>query len=143
MDGPGFHPTVTPDAPSLSTMTMSTHSSSSQKPFDDALGLSAAYDQALKSLTEGGIPIGASLLVHSSSSESLPSNSPSSSTLDPSILKRSGPEPNADPGTCTVLAVGHNLRVQNGSAVMHGETAMLEAAGRLKADVYRRATLVS
>ena len=45
----------------------------------------------------------------------------------------------ADDGT--VLGVGHNRRVQDGSAIRHGETDALENAGRLAASVYRRATM--
>ncbi|HET7727960.1 MAG TPA: nucleoside deaminase [Candidatus Limnocylindrales bacterium] len=40
-----------------------------------------------------------------------------------------------------VLGAGHNRRVQQGSAIRHGETDALEAAGRLPASVYRRATM--
>ena len=45
----------------------------------------------------------------------------------------------ADDGT--VLGVGHNRRVQQDSAIRHGETDALENAGRLPAAVYRRATM--
>jgi cytosine/creatinine deaminase len=45
----------------------------------------------------------------------------------------------ADEGT--VLAVGHNRRVQQNSAIRHGETDALENAGRLPASVYRRSTM--
>jgi len=40
-----------------------------------------------------------------------------------------------------VVAVGHNRRVQQNSAIRHGETDALENAGRLPASVYRRATM--
>ena len=40
-----------------------------------------------------------------------------------------------------VLGAGRNRRVQQGSAIHHGETNALEAAGRLHASVYRRATM--
>jgi creatinine deaminase len=40
-----------------------------------------------------------------------------------------------------VLAAGRNRRVQQGSAIRHGETDALENAGRLPASVYRRATM--
>jgi cytosine/creatinine deaminase len=42
-----------------------------------------------------------------------------------------------------VLGAGHNRRVQQGSAIRHGETDALENAGRLPASVYRRATMVT
>ena len=45
----------------------------------------------------------------------------------------------ADDGT--ILGVGHNRRVQDGSAIRHGETDALENAGRLPASVYRRSTM--
>jgi creatinine deaminase len=40
-----------------------------------------------------------------------------------------------------VLGAGRNRRVQAGSAIRHGETDALEAAGRLPASVYRRSTM--
>ena len=40
-----------------------------------------------------------------------------------------------------VLGAGRNRRVQLGSAIRHGETDALEAAGRLPAAVYRRSTM--
>ena len=42
-----------------------------------------------------------------------------------------------------MVAVGHNRRVQEGSAIKHGETDCLENAGRLPASVYARATMVT
>ncbi|MBJ32248.1 MAG: tRNA-specific adenosine deaminase [Acidimicrobiaceae bacterium] len=42
-----------------------------------------------------------------------------------------------------VLGAGHNRRVQDGSAIRHGETDALEAAGRLPASVYARSTMVT
>ena len=43
--------------------------------------------------------------------------------------------------TGSVLAAGHNRRVQLGSPIRHGETDALENAGRLPASVYARATM--
>lgn len=40
-----------------------------------------------------------------------------------------------------LLGVGHNKRVQMGSAIRHGETDCLENIGRLPAAVYQRSTL--
>jgi len=40
-----------------------------------------------------------------------------------------------------VLGAGHNRRIQQRSAIRHGETDALEVAGRLPAAVYRRATM--
>ena len=45
----------------------------------------------------------------------------------------------ADDGT--VLGLGHNRRVQQNSAIRHGETDALENAGRLPAAVYRHSTM--
>ena len=42
-----------------------------------------------------------------------------------------------------VLGVGHNQRVQMGSAIRHGETDALENAGRLPATTYARATMAT
>ena len=75
---------------------------------DDKAFLAAAVAAARQGLAEGGIPIGAALVVDRA-----------------------------------VVATGHNRRVQLGSAIRHGETDALENAGRLTADVYRRATMVT
>ena len=40
-----------------------------------------------------------------------------------------------------IAGLGHNRRVQEGSAIKHGETDALENAGRLPAAIYRRATM--
>lgn len=40
-----------------------------------------------------------------------------------------------------VLAVGRNRRIQQGSAILHGETDCIERAGRLPASAYRASTL--
>ena len=40
-----------------------------------------------------------------------------------------------------VLGAGRNRRVQQGSAIRHGETDALEVAGRLPASVYARSTM--
>ena len=42
-----------------------------------------------------------------------------------------------------IAGLGHNRRVQEGSAIKHGETDALENAGRLPAAIYRRATMYS
>jgi creatinine deaminase len=70
--------------------------------------LQAAIAEARAGRAEGGIPIGAALVVDGE-----------------------------------VFAVGHNKRVQEGSAIKHGETDCLENAGRLPATVYARATMVT
>lgn len=40
-----------------------------------------------------------------------------------------------------IIGRGHNRRVQQGSAILHGEMDALENAGRLPASVYRECTL--
>lgn len=40
-----------------------------------------------------------------------------------------------------IIGRGHNQRIQRGSAVLHGEMAALEAAGRLPASTYRHSVL--
>lgn len=72
----------------------------------DALAFALAEARAGRA--EGGIPIGAALIVDGE-----------------------------------VLATGRNRRVQNGSAIHHGETDCLEIAGRLPASTYARATMVT
>ena len=73
---------------------------------DDARFLEIAIEQARIGRSEGGVPIGAALVVDGE-----------------------------------VLGAGRNRRVQQGSAIRHGETDALENAGRLPASVYRRATM--
>ncbi len=68
--------------------------------------LAVAIEQARVGRDEGGVPIGAALVVDGQ-----------------------------------VLGAGHNRRVQQGSAIRHGETDALEVAGRQPAAVYRRATM--
>ena len=86
-------------------MTSSAHSAPELSP---AELLAAAVAEARRGRDEGGVPIGAALVVDG-----------------------------------RVIAVGHNRRVQEGSAIKHGETDCLEAAGRLPASVYARATMVT
>ena len=74
----------------------------------DAELMDLAIARARLGLDEGGIPIGAVLVVDGE-----------------------------------VLGAGHNRRVQQGSAILHGETDALEAAGRLPASTYARATMVT
>ena len=62
----------------------------------DQRALDAAYQQALKSQSEGGIPIGAALI--------------------------------APDGT--IVATGHNQRVQNDDPTAHAETTCIRNAGR-------------
>lgn len=62
----------------------------------DQRALDAAYQQALKSQSEGGIPIGSALMA-------------------------------ADG---TIVAVGHNERVQSGDPTAHAETVCIRNAGR-------------
>jgi cytosine/creatinine deaminase len=68
--------------------------------------LALAIEQARIGRAEGGVPIGAALVVDGE-----------------------------------VVAVGRNRRVQQNSAIRHGETDALEQAGRLPASAYRRATM--
>jgi len=75
---------------------------------NDVEALAHAVEQARIGLAEGGVPIGAALLVDGE-----------------------------------VVAVGRNRRVQQGSAIRHGETDCLENAGRLPATTYARATMVT
>jgi creatinine deaminase len=74
----------------------------------DAELLEVALEQARIGRAEGGVPIGAAILIDGE-----------------------------------VVGVGHNRRVQLGSAIRHGETDALEVAGRLPASRYRRATMAT
>jgi creatinine deaminase len=73
---------------------------------DDERFLGLAIEQARLGRQEGGVPIGAVLVVDGE-----------------------------------VVGAGRNRRVQQGSAIRHGETDALENAGRLPASIYRRATM--
>jgi cytosine deaminase len=75
------------------------------KPGDQKI-FEEAYGQAQKSLSEGGIPIGAAL------------------SLDD-----------------TLVASGHNERIQSGDPIAHGEIACIRNAGRRRD--YRQMTLFS
>ena len=75
---------------------------------DDAELLGVAIEQARIGRGEGGVPIGAAMLVDG-----------------------------------RIVGAGHNRRVQLGSAIRHGETDALEAAGRLPASAYRRMTMAT
>ena len=82
----------------------------------DTYGISLALKEAQTSVDEGGIPIGSALILFDST--------------DPNGIPR-------------LLGSGHNQRIQKSSAILHGEMAALEDAGRLKAEVYRKSTIVS
>lgn len=73
---------------------------------DDLRFMEHALAAAREGMAEGGVPIGAALVVDG-----------------------------------RVLGVGHNRRVQQGSAIRHGEMDCLERIGRLPASVYARATM--
>ncbi|KAF8961153.1 cytidine deaminase-like protein [Flammula alnicola] len=79
----------------------------------DRYGLQLALEEAQKSYDQGGIPIGSVLLVAEDSA----------------------------PKGYKILGLGHNERIQKSSPTLHGEISALENAGRLKADVYRKATI--
>jgi creatinine deaminase len=72
----------------------------------DARFLAIAIEEGRIGWEEGGIPIGAALVVDGK-----------------------------------LVARGHNRRVQQNSAIRHGETDCLEQAGRLPASTYARATM--
>ena len=73
---------------------------------DDQAFMKVAIDEAIRGMSEGGVPIGAALVADG-----------------------------------RVLGSGHNHRVQQNSAIRHGETDCLENIGRLPASVYQRATM--
>lgn len=81
----------------------------------DRHGMLLAFDEAQNSYQQGGIPIGSVLLVQ---------------------------DPTESDGY-KILGSGHNERIQKSSATLHGEISALENAGRLRAEIYRKATIVS
>jgi cytosine deaminase len=72
----------------------------------DVIYLQAAVAQAKKSLREGGIPVGAALVIDE-----------------------------------TIVALGHNRRVQLNDPILHAETDCIRNAGRLTPGEYQRATI--
>jgi creatinine deaminase len=70
--------------------------------------LAVAIEQARTGRAEGGVPIGAAILIDGQ-----------------------------------IVGAGRNRRVQDGSAIRHGETDALEVAGRLPAASYRHATMAT
>jgi cytosine deaminase len=79
---------------------------------DDRRWLEVAIAEATAGRDEGGIPIGGALVFKA-----------------------------AALAEGRLLAGGHNRRVQEGSAIHHGETNALENAGRQPASVYRQSTM--
>ncbi|KAI0364909.1 cytosine deaminase [Pilatotrama ljubarskyi] len=82
----------------------------------DLLGFEIAVAHAKQSYDEGGVPIGAALVVH-------------------------GGEGSGDVDIPRVVGQGHNQRVQKCSPTLHAEISALEDAGRQKPSVYRNATM--
>ncbi|PPQ86580.1 hypothetical protein CVT25_006186 [Psilocybe cyanescens] len=80
----------------------------------DRHGMLLAFDEAQNSYQQGGIPIGSVLLVQ---------------------------DPTESDGY-KILGSGHNERIQKSSATLHGEISALENAGRLRAEIYRKATII-
>ncbi|CAL1697221.1 unnamed protein product [Somion occarium] len=78
----------------------------------DHLGMSTAILEAKQSRKKGGIPIGSAIVYHGDSAV--------------------GPQ---------VLGSGHNQRIQKSSAILHGEIAALDSAGRQKPEAYRNSTI--
>lgn len=82
----------------------------------DKLGLATALAKARKSYQEGGVPIGAALVFNGGGGTSR---------------------------DAAVLGCAHNQRFQKSSPTLHAEIAALEDAGRQKADIYKKSTMVS
>lgn len=89
----------------------------------DKLGFEAAFAQAQQSFDEGGVPIGAALVVHGDAEAGAGG-----------AREGSGPR---------LIGQGHNERIQKSSAILHGEISALDDAGRQLPSVYRNATMVS
>lgn len=89
----------------------------------DKLGFEAAFAQAQQSFSEGGVPIGAALVVHGDAEAGADG-----------AREGSGPR---------LIGQGHNERIQKSSAILHGEISALDDAGRQRPSVYRNATMVS
>jgi cytosine deaminase len=83
----------------------------------DRLGMQIALAEALKGYEAGGIPIGSAILLCNND--------------------------NMDCQEFKMLGSGHNQRVKKSSPTLHGEMSALEAAGRLKPEIYRNSIIVS
>ncbi|KAI0089792.1 cytidine deaminase-like protein [Irpex rosettiformis] len=81
----------------------------------DTYCMATAIQEAVQGADEGGVPIGAALFLNTHL---------------------------GSPDQTKLLGAGRNQRIQKGSPTLHGETAALEAAGRLPANVYRKCTMV-
>ncbi|KAF9527512.1 cytosine deaminase [Crepidotus variabilis] len=86
----------------------------------DEKGLQVALAQAKKGYDEGGIPIGSAILIPKD---------------------QAGPPEQDGSNAYHLLGQGHNQRIQKLSPILHGEMAALEDAGRLKPEIYRKATI--
>lgn len=82
-----------------------------------------AYEQAVKSYNEGGIPIGACL-----------------ASAAPTTGEQINIPPDGTHPEPKLIGASHNQRVQRNSATLHAETACLESVGRLPAAVYKNQT---
>ena len=83
----------------------------------DKMGMQISLAEAPKGYEAGGIPIGSAVNLFSNG--------------------------NVDGQEVKLLGSGHNQRVQKSSPTLHGEISALEAAGRLKPEMYRNSIIVS
>jgi len=93
---------------------------------NDQEGFAIAVEEAKIGYTEGGVPV---RTVHPFLLNiTLQSNT---RKIGAALVSKNG----------KLLGRGHNMRVQKGSAIHHGETSALENSGRLPASAYEGATM--
>ncbi|KAI0820582.1 cytidine deaminase-like protein [Trametes gibbosa] len=100
----------------------------------DRLGFQTAFAHAQQSHREGGVPIGAALVYHGAAAGGDGDGDRVGDQDVPGGASTGSPGPQ-------LIGQGHNERVQKNSAILHGEIAALDDAGRRTHDVYRNATM--
>jgi cytosine deaminase len=116
---------------------------------NDQEGLAVALEEAIISYNEGGVPIGAALVSRDGKLLGRFVNLFQAICLVvaelwkcmsslPSLLKQ---HRIAKSKTESEYHRGHNMRVQKGSPIHHGEISALENSGRLPASAYKGATM--
>ncbi|KAL8347414.1 hypothetical protein RB601_003136 [Gaeumannomyces tritici] len=98
---------------------------------DDAKFYAIALEEAREGFDEGGIPVRLDSRAHSATYPWTTRLSNALHQIGAALVSSNG----------RLLGRGRNLRVQQGSAIHHGETAALANSGRLPASAYKGNTM--
>ncbi|TVY92299.1 Cytosine deaminase [Lachnellula willkommii] len=93
---------------------------------NDQEGFAIAVEEAKIGYKEGGVPVN-----HTPINSTLFKSLTFTQKIGAALVSKDG----------NLLGRGHNMRVQFGSAIHHGETSALENSGRLPASAYKGATM--